>query len=246
MSLWNDFLAAVQFSTRLPVPVYAHDDRSLSRAAVFFPLIGLVIGSAGAWLYFSLINHVNAQIRSVAVLVFFALVTGGLHEDGLADSADALGAATWSRERVLEIMRDSRIGSFGAIALVLSLLARFVLLSNLAVGRVWPYVISAHVLCRWSTLPLGFLLPPAHANSGSGAKIAKRVSVTSLVVGTVFVIVVEALLLGHNAWLPSLVAVVITALSGLYYWRRIGGVTGDCFGATNQLVEISTYLCGCL
>ena len=245
MSLWTDLLAAIQFSTRLPVPVYPYDELSLSRASKFFPLIGLVIGSAGAALYELLISHVNAQIRAVFVLVFFALATGGLHEDGLADAADGLGGG-WTRDRVLEIMRDSRIGSYGALAIVLSLLARFVLLSNLAPGRFWRYVISAHVLCRWSTLPLGFALRPARSAEGSGAMIARRISPGSLILATLFAAIVEFWLLGRLAWLPWSFAVLVTALSGLYYWIRIGGVTGDCLGATNQLVEISAYLCGCL
>lgn len=245
MRLWNDLLAAVQFSTRLPVPVYAHDDESLARAAKFFPIVGFAIGAAGSALYLSLPGRVNSQIRALAMLVFFTLITGGLHEDGLADSADGFGGGS-TRERVLEIMRDSRIGSFGAIALVLSLVARFVLLSNLASGRVWPYLLSAHVLSRWSTLPLGFALAPARVESGSGARIAKRISLGSLIFATVFTLAVEILLLGQAAWLPFAVVLLVTALSAFYYWIRIRGVTGDCFGATNQLVEIATYLCGCV
>ena len=245
MRLWNDLLAAVQFSTRLPVPVYSHHESTLARAAKFFPVVGLAIGAAGSALYFLFPGSVNAQIRSLALLIFFVLITGGLHEDGLADAADGFGGGH-TRERVLEIMRDSRIGSFGGTALVLSLLTRFVLLSNLPSGRIWPYVVSAHVLSRWSTLPLGFALPSARVEApGSGARIAQRITLGSLTFATVFVIVVEALLLGREAWLPFSRAVALTALTGLYYRLRIGGVTGDCFGATNQLVEITTYFCGC-
>ena len=245
MSLWNDFLSAIQFSTRIPVWVTAYNNSTLSRASKFFPVVGLAIGSAGAALYSSLVAHGNAQIRSLVVLIFFVLITGSLHEDGLADAADGFGGG-WTRDRVLEIMRDSRIGSYGAVAVTLSLIVRFVLLSNLSPGRFTSYVIAAHVLCRWSTLPLGFVLPPARMQTGAGSKIARRVSLASLLFATAFAAAVQVWLFGRAAWLPSSVAVLVTALSGLYYWIRIKGITGDCFGATNQLIEISTYFCGCL
>ena len=171
------------------------------------------------------------------------MITSGLHEDGLADAVDGFGGG-WSAEQVLAIMRDSRIGSFGAIAITLSLLARFLLLSNLPSARFVPYVISAHVLCRWTTLPLGYFLRSARTGEGQGGRMAERIPGTALAIGSAITFPVVGYFMRTGSWVPIAAATVITALTGLYYQKRIGGVTGDCFGATNQLTEIAIYFCG--
>jgi adenosylcobinamide-GDP ribazoletransferase len=180
---------------------------------------------------------------ALLVLTFLVLITGGFHEDGLADTADAFGGG-WNREQALTILRDSRIGSFGALALVLSVLARFLLLSILPANRFTALVVSAHVLCRWTTLPLSYFLRSARESDGQGARIAQKISPTSFLIGTLLTFAIVLYLMRRAFWIPALVALVITTLSGLYYFRRIGGVTGDCFGATNQLTEIAVYFCG--
>ena len=239
----DDFLVAIQFLTRLPVPRVRFDPDSLSRAAKFFPVVGLMIGLGASVLQRIAAPHLSHPLVALLVLTFLVLITSGLHEDGLADTADGFGGG-WNREQVLTILRDSRIGSFGALALVLSVLARFLLLSNLPVNRFTAFVVSAHVLCRWTTLPLSYFLPPARESDGQGARIAQKISPASLLIGTLLSFAIVFYFMRTEFWIPVLVALVITALSGLYYSRRIGGVTGDCFGATNQLTEIAVYFCG--
>lgn len=241
--LLQDLLVAFQFLTRLPVPGVAFRPDSLTKSVKFFPVVGLAVGLAGSWLQRLLAPHLSRPLAALLVLACFVLVTSGLHEDALADAADGFGGG-WSREKMLTIMRDSRIGSYGAIALALSLLARFILLSSLPSSRFAAYVISAHVLCRWSTLPLSYFLPSARAEEGQGARIAQKTSLASLIIGTGISIAVVAFLMRSACWIPILTASVITILSGFYYWRRLRGVTGDCFGATNQLTEIAIYFCG--
>jgi adenosylcobinamide-GDP ribazoletransferase len=106
------------------------------------------------------------------------------------------------------------------------------------------YIVSAHVLCRWSSLPLSYFLSPAREQDGQGARIAKLTSLPSLVVGSVFSFAIVVFALRWSAVVPLLVAVLAVALSGWFYFRKIEGVTGDCFGATNQLTEIAIYFCG--
>jgi adenosylcobinamide-GDP ribazoletransferase len=243
MSWMQDFLVAVQFLTRLAVPGVRFDPESLSRAAKFFPIVGLGIGLSASALQHVAAPHLGRPLVALFVLIFLVLATGGLHEDGLADTADGFGGG-WNREQVLAILRDSRIGSYGALALVLSVLARFLLLSSLPVNRFTAFVVSAHVLCRWTTLPLSYFLPPARASDGQGARIAQKVSSASFITGTLLSFAIVFYFLRIGFWIPVVVSPVITTLSGLYYSRRIGGVTGDCFGATNQLTEIAVYFCG--
>jgi adenosylcobinamide-GDP ribazoletransferase len=127
---------------------------------------------------------------------------------------------------------------------VLSLLARYLMLASLPIEHFAAYVISSHVLCRWSALPLSYFLPPAREQDGQGVRIAKLTSLASLIIGSVFSFAVVAFALRWSAVAPALVAIFIVALSGWVYARKIGGVTGDCFGATNQLTEIAVYCCG--
>jgi adenosylcobinamide-GDP ribazoletransferase len=238
-----DFLVAAQFLTRFPVPRVRFDPDSLSRAAKFFPVVGLIIGLGASVLQRIAAPHLSHPLVALLVLTFLVLITSGLHEDGLADTADGFGGG-WNREQVLTILRDSRIGSFGALALVLSVLARFLLLSSLPVNRFTAFIVSAHVLCRWTTLPLSCFLAPARESDGQGARIAQKISPASLLICTLLSFAIVFYFMRTEFWIPVLVSLVITALSGLYYSRRIGGVTGDCFGATNQLTEIAVYFCG--
>ncbi len=233
---------AFQFLTRLPVPPVTFAPDGLARSVKFFPLVGLVIGSGAALIEKLLAPHLGRPGSAVVVLLYLVLITGCLHEDGLTDVADSFGG--WNPEQRLAILRDSRIGTYGAAALVLSLLSRAILLVELPLEHFTAYLISAHVLCRWSTLPLSYYLPPARESEGQGARIASLTSASSLIVGSVFTLVTVMVALRKAAIAPVLSAIAIPLLSGFFYMRKFGGVTGDCFGATNQLTEIAVYLCG--
>ena len=245
---WFDFLAALQFLTRLPVPSGTHSEDALARAVKFFPIVGLLIGLISALLYFLLAPHLPLMIVALLVVGYLVAITGCLHEDGLADAADGLGGG-WEREKALVIMRDSRIGTYGAAALTLSLLARVLLIASLPSHRATAYLIAAPVLCRWTTLPLSFYLPPARNRGedqmdGQGARIARLTTSGGLVIGSLLTLAIVLALLRIRGLVPVVVTLAVTLLTGLYYKRRIGGITGDCFGATNQLTEIAVYLCG--
>jgi adenosylcobinamide-GDP ribazoletransferase len=205
--------------------------------------VGLGIGLSASALQHVAAPYLTRPLVALFVLIFLVLATGGLHEDGLADTADGFGGG-WNREQVLAILRDSRIGSYGALALVLSVLARFLLLSSLPMNRFTTFVVSAHVLCRWTTLPLSYFLPPARPSDGQGARITQKISSASFITGTLLSFAIVFYFLRTEFWIPVVVSLVITTLSGLYYSRRLDGVTGDCFGATNQLTEIAVYFCG--
>ena len=233
-----DLAVAIQFLTRLPMPEVPFAADGLARAVKFFPVVGLAIGAGAAGLEKVIAPHLGRPVTALVVLAYLVLITGCLHEDGLADVADSLGG--WSVEQRLTIMKDSRIGGFGATALVISLLSRGVMIAELPLA----YLVSAHVLCRWSTLPLSYYLPPARESEGQGARIARLTCAGSFVTGSVFTIATVAVVLRREAIAPLLAAVAVPLLSGWLYMRKFGGVTGDCFGATNQLTEIAVYLCG--
>jgi adenosylcobinamide-GDP ribazoletransferase len=241
--LSNEIVVAFQFLTRTPMPSIAFEADSLSRAIKFFPLVGLVVGSGAVLLQKLLLFRMSRPLVSLIVLIYLVLITGCLHEDGLADAADGFGGGR-TKDQILAIMKDSRIGSYGATALVLSLLARYLLLTSLPLEHFAAYVISSHVLCRWSSLPLSYFLPPAGEQDSQGARIAKLTSLASLIFGSVFSFAVVGFALRWSAVAPVLVVILTTTLNGWLYARKIGGVTGDCFGATNQVAEIAVYFCG--
>jgi len=242
MKTLREFAAAVQFMTRIPVPAFRFEPGMVLGGAKFYPLVGAVVALGAIGLERLLRSHLPPAVTALTVLLYLVAITGGFHEDGLADTVDALGGA-WTRPRMLEIMHDSRIGSFGTLAVCLSLLARWVLLSAMPPQRFAVYILAAHVLCRWSTLPLGALVDPARTD-GLGARLAHRIPLASAAIGSLLAFLIVGWALRMDAVVPIAAVGVITLLSALYYRSQIGGITGDCFGASNQLAEIAVYVCG--
>ncbi len=242
-----DFLTAMQFLTRIPLPTSPYEQDSLARAVKFFPVVGLFVGGSAALFHQLLTPHLPRFVTALLVIVFLVFITGCFHEDGLADAADGFGGG-WTREQVLVILKDSCIGSYGGVALTLSLLARVLLLASLQLNQIAAFLIAAQVLCRWTTLPLSYYLDPARRDAetwaGQGARIAGLTTRSTLIAGTIFSFATAGVVLRMRA-LPAIAgAILLSLLSGLYYKRRIGGVTGDCFGATNQFTEVFVYLAG--
>ena len=238
----------MQFLTRIPVPSLTYEADSLARSIVYFPIVGMIVGGGAAVLHLAIAPHLPRLASAFIILLYLVLLTGGLHEDGLADAADGFGGGT-NREKVLLIMRDSRIGSYGGLAIALSAAGRIILMASLPMASVPYYLITAGVLCRWTVLPLSYFLPPAREEvsvelAGQASRIARHISTITLVLGTVFSFIIAAGLLRGRSIAPVLVTIMLTLLTGMYFKRRIGGVTGDCFGATIQVVEMSLYLCG--
>jgi adenosylcobinamide-GDP ribazoletransferase len=243
MRPFKDMALALQFMTRLPIRFESLNPSDLERAAAWFPLVGVLIGGLASLLYRIFTPHVQRPLCALLVVLFLVLVTGGLHEDGLADCADAFGGG-WTREDRLRIMKDSRIGSFGGIALIFSLGSRVLLLASIPASQTAAYLISGQVLSRWTPLPLSAALPSARGLEGQGGRLAGRTTGLTVIIGTLIPVAVLWYLLRTAAWQPGVVALAVTLLSGAYYQRRIGGITGDCMGATIQITEIAVYFCG--
>jgi adenosylcobinamide-GDP ribazoletransferase len=254
----DDLLACLRFFSRLPLPAapsgqdaYAAPD--LSRLALMAPIAGALIGSIGAlalWIAYALgLPPLVSAGLATGVLV---LTAGALHEDGLADVADGFGGGA-TRERKLAIMRDSRIGAFGAIALALSLILRVGALSALlehSPGRGAAALVLAGAASRaFCLLPLA-LLPPARADGlGAGVGVGRLAPRRAVAAGLVALIVAAALgllALGLGSALLAWCLALAAALTMSAIARRqIGGQTGDVAGAAQQLAEIAC-LCGLL
>jgi adenosylcobinamide-GDP ribazoletransferase len=237
--LIGDVAVAVAFLTRLPVRQRAAlTATDLSRAALWFPLVGALVGAVmGGTRAAANLALGNAAAGVLAVLAAI-LVTGGLHEDGLADSADALGAHA-GRARRLEILRDPRVGTYGALAIAFAVVLPVAVLSPLDDGHFLRAAVVAHVLARWSALPQSTLVPPARPD-GSGRLVRTTWPVTLF--GTLTAVAATLAVAGPTPGGVALaLAAATTASGGWIALRALGGVCGDTYGAVNKLVELAVY-----
>src|SRR5258708_34126883 len=235
------FFVALQFLTRLPVPRALNSaETDIGKAAAFFPLIGVMVGGGAALVFIGLQRVLPLTPSVFCAIVFTALITNGFHEDGLADSFDGFGGG-WTKDRVLEIMRDSRIGTYGTLALIFVILGKLTFLSLLTPGQIWRWLIVAHTASRWTILPLCACLPYARAE-GQGKLVAKQVGILEITIGTFTLLLLLILIPWQAALAALLVTTLVTLLSGLFFRTRLQGITGDCLGAANQLTEVGLYL----
>ena len=234
------FLIAVQFLTRLPVPQSINSSETdIGKAAAFFPLVGVIVGGGAALVFATLQRILPLPASVLCAIIFAAFLTNGFHEDGLADSFDGFGGG-WTKDRVLEIMRDSRIGTYGTLALIFVSLSKLTFLLSLPPGQLWRWLIVAHTAARWTILPLCAWLPYARVE-GQGKLVAKQVGALEVVTATIILLLVLILVSWQGALAALLVTTLVTLLSGLYYRARLQGITGDCLGATNQFTEVALY-----
>lgn len=238
-------LAATMFLTRLPVPGWTgHSTALLGAATAWFPVVGAGVGLLGGIVLLLATPVWSPLVAAVLATVATVLLTGAFHEDALADACDGLGGG-WSREDVLRIMKDSRVGSYALVGVTLVLLLKvgaLAVLGEVGAETAARALVAGHVLGRWSSLPLIRFLPYARPDGGTGKPFAAGVTDARLLVGTGVALALTWLVVGASGWLPWLAAVLITAAAGRYFTVRLGGMTGDCLGAANQLVEVATYL----
>ncbi|MEL7175971.1 MAG: adenosylcobinamide-GDP ribazoletransferase [Pseudomonadota bacterium] len=240
MSL-TDIPAAVGLLTRLPVPVNAERATTRSaKAAWAYPLVGLVLALLVGVPASVLAGIVPSGILAGVMLVALVVLTGALHEDGLADTADGLWGG-WDAVRRLEIMKDSQIGSYGVIALVLSLLLRWLgLVAVIEAGIVLPALIAVAMLTRAGMVVVMSTLP--HARDGGLSKRVGRPSASTTGIAAVIALVAAALAIGLPALILALaVSLAVWAVAAIAK-AKIGGQTGDILGATQQVSEIATLL----
>jgi len=241
----TSLLVAIAFLTRLPVPLSPSvDARAVGRASLWFPAVGLLVGgleAGGAWL---LVQRLPDTIAATLVVALGVLLTGALHLDGLADTADGLGGGK-DREQALRIMREHTVGAYGAAAIVLSIALKIAVLGTLTMlgpqGLRW--IVLAPALGRWAPVLLGRALPYARSEDGLGRAVTGG-AIGGLELGgsTAVALGASALLAGWNGAIAALLALVATTLFGLLCRRRIGGVTGDTLGASVELVELAVLV----
>jgi len=243
-SEFETFVGAIRFFTRLPIPgQLGHGSLALERAIRYFPAAGLIVGGIAA-LVFTVCSlfwpKTLAVLAAIAAAIYW---TGALHEDGWSDMVDGFGGG-WEKQRILEIMRDSRLGSFGAVALVMMVLGRFLALVEIDMRLVPIALIAGHALSRLCATYVLAALDYARSD-GKAKAFGNRLGWGELSFATL----VALLPLGLLPLRPAIIGLVL-ALAGTFWLarmfkRQIGGYTGDCLGAVQQFSELAFY-CGLL
>lgn len=235
------FWLALQFLTRLPVPQtveYTAEDRG--RSVLYYPVVGLLIGAVLTGFLF-LLADANPGLRAALLLLVWVLLTGALHLDGLADSADAWLGGRGDRARTLEIMKDSRSGPAAIVALALVLIVKFAALSALMHVAYWPALVLAPLLGR-AALVLLFLTTPYVRAEGIGAVHAANLPRTGAAVVLLTVAVLVPVFLGYAGLWSVVAALAMVWLLRRLMLQRLGGATGDTFGATCEIVETAVLV----
>jgi adenosylcobinamide-GDP ribazoletransferase len=267
MQFIRHYLLALQFFTRIPITGrlaawVGYSPEMLRASAAHFPGVGVLVGALVAGLTYVLLailpygihgSMLTTLVPAVLGTVFSVMLTGAFHEDGLADVADGLGGSQ-NRERALDIMKDSRVGAFGAIALVLILLSKVSLMAM--IGDINPAVMIlgiflAHVVSRTLPLLLIRLLPHVGDVGSSKSKpLADQISVSSLFVAFLWLFMALAGVFIACAAMKIIALIaagfIAASCAFVYMWRlfakRLQGFTGDCLGATQQVCEVAFYL----
>lgn len=238
----RSFVTAVRTLTLFPLP--GKDTDEFSSSLPFFPLAGAFLGIVlwGCAIVLAPVLEPIPYVRALLVTLLLTVLTGGIHVDGLADSADGLLGGR-DRETKLRIMKDSRVGVFGVIAIVLDLMLRVILIEHLFLAEQLVFLPIVIVFSRTVQALLFSAFPYARGNEGTGAPFAKgRKYRAILVVQFSLVCAGMGCWLGWPALIPIASAFMVAGLLGMYCKAQIGGITGDCVGATNELFELTAIL----
>ncbi|MBR0566773.1 adenosylcobinamide-GDP ribazoletransferase [Azoarcus sp. L1K30] len=240
------FFTALGFFTRLPIPGWVPwSTERLNHAARYFPLVGWVVGAIGATSYFALVTVLPPSLAVILSMAVTIRATGAFHEDGWADACDGLGGG-WDKTQVLTIMKDSRIGSYGTVGMLLLLLAKAAALFELGAQSALDVALAllvAHPLSRLASTSLIHLLPYVREDETAKSKpLARRLNGAELLIAASFGLLPLLLLAPLEAVCALAASALATAWAARMFLRRLGGYTGDLLGATQQVSELACYL----
>lgn len=241
------FFIALQFFTRLPIPSWVGFEASwLQHASRYFPLVGCVVAAIAAVVYYLAALVLSAPVAAVLSSAASIYVTGAFHEDGFADTCDGLGGGL-TRERALEIMKDSRVGAYGAIGIVCMLAAKLSALAMLPPRQAVAALFLAHPLSRLAATALIWRLQYVRGE-GKAKPLAQQMTGAEFAIAAITACMPAALLFVTGWSTPAsiaaaaLAALVAALWLGRLFVRRLGGYTGDCLGAVQQMAEAMIYI----
>jgi adenosylcobinamide-GDP ribazoletransferase len=240
-SILTQIRLAAGFLTIFPlVDSHGNTPQEVSASLGWFPLVGFAIGGALAAEAYLLGFVCGDAIRAAAIVMTLAMVTGAVHLDGLADTADALGAGR-DRKRALEILRDSRIGTFGASALFFVLALKVLAIAATAGKLRYAALWLAPGVARWTMVALAYRLDYLRAD-GAGTTLLARDGRRNFILASSITIAGALPLFGYHSLRASITTIAITLALGVFYRKWLGGLTGDLIGAAGEIVETAALL----
>ena len=237
------FFTALMFFTRIPCPNWVdHSEEYLNKASKYFPVVGIIVGAASAFIFWLSQLVFPAEIAVIFSIVASILVTGAFHEDGFADVCDGFGGG-WTREKILLIMKDSRLGTFGVIGLGLILLLKWSVLKYFPINTIMITLVSGHAISRLNAVSLIFTDEYARDDDSSKSKpLATKMSSGEFVFAILFGIAPLVLFTNIYVLLTLGPLLFVRWYFSRYFKKWIGGYTGDCLGAVQQVSEVVFYL----
>lgn len=238
----NIFGSSVLFFSRIPLPFKVpYQKENMAKILTWFPLVGLFVGGVAViswYLAQLLLPHSVAIILSMLATI---LATGAFHEDGLGDVCDGFGGG-YNKERILSIMKDSSVGAYAAIGIVLVLLMKLVVLTHINPSQFIGVILLGHSLSRASVLLNTQFWSYARSEDSKAKLPSQKLSPLRFIMAMLFGLAPLCLIPIGILWLIPLLAFAVALLMAMYYNKHIGGYTGDCLGATQQVVEVCIYL----
>lgn len=239
----NTLLFAISYFTRIPVPkwVYA-TETPVDKAIRYLPLIGILVGSFGALILYFCQMLMSYEMAILLSMVATIIITGAFHEDGWADTCDGFGGGG-NKNQVLTIMKDSRIGTYGTIGLIMVLLVKFQLLIAVTPGKIYFSLIAAHALSRMLPVLMAYTSQYAGVEDQSKSKfLAHKINWIDVAIAAVFALLPFYFLSWSKFFLSILLLALVFLGMRWFSHRRIGGFTGDVLGAMQQVAEIVIYI----
>ena len=241
----KDFLIALQFLTIIPLKINHIDEKKISNSMIYFPVVGLLLGLVLAGVN-NLLYNLNFQQLSVNIILVISLIflTGGLHLDGLADTADAF-LSRRNKEEMLKIMHDSHIGVMGVLSLVSIVLLKIALLASLNMHLKTTSLLLMCILSRWA-LVLSIALFPYARQEGKAKVFIQGINLKIFILSTVITMICAIAAWRIKGLLILLIAIVCVYITGKFINKKIGGITGDTLGAINELAEVIVLFGVCI
>lgn len=238
----KNFILMLQFFTRIPININLEvKEEEFPKGIVYFPLVGLVIGLIDAISFVIFYKAINSITAIILMVLTNIMITGALHLDGLADTCDGIFSSR-KKDKMLEIMKDSRLGTNGAVAIFFDLALKIALLVAIPVKFIIPIIIASNVLSRTMLVLICKVGTYARPEGGLGNLFIGKISKVTMVIAIVIGTILSLLLLGKATIIILPVIIGATLIINRYISSKIGGITGDVLGATNELMEILILL----
>ncbi len=238
----KNFILAIQFMTRIPLNINLDVKReNFSQTVKFFPIVGLIVGLFEALVYLLSFRFFSNNVSAFFTVLSHVIITGGIHIDGLSDSADGIFSAR-EKDKMLEIMKDSRVGTFGVLAIIFLILGKIIFIANISPKLRLTSIVLAPIISRTMNIFLMYNRKYARDTKGMGDMFIGAIDKTNYIIALILGIIISIIVGKSNCIIIFLICFIFTVLFRNYIEKKLGGLTGDILGASDELNELLIYI----